>query len=111
MSQRTTNMPSNLRFGVLGVGRYGKKIHSKLERMGAVIWAAGSDSDFTQLEIPDWVFIATPNILHYEQAEYFLRAGANVFVEKPATLDAAALENLIGLASRHNARLYVDDVF
>lgn len=105
------SMSSILKFGVLGMGQYGTKIHSKLERMGSVIWAVDSKSDFTKLEIPDWVFIATPNILHYEQVEYFLRSGANVFVEKPATLNPSALEDLINLAKLRGRLFYVDDVF
>jgi len=100
-----------LKLGVLGAGRYGTIIRSKLERMGIVIWAVNSDSDFTELEIPDWVFIATPNILHYEQAKYFLRSGANVFVEKPATLNPAALEDLLNLSKLEGRLFYVDDVF
>ena len=87
-----------LEFGVLGIGNYGKKILSKLDHLGKVIWAANSSLDFTELEIPDWVFIATPNIFHFEQAEYFLKAGSNVFVEKPATLNPVALKSLIDLA-------------
>ena len=85
----TTLISSHLKFGILGTGQYGEKIRSKLERMGTVIWAVNSDSNFIELEIPDWVFIVTPNMLHYEQAEYFLKSGANVFVEKPATLSPA----------------------
>lgn len=104
-------MLPHLNFGVLGTGRYGAKICAKLESMGTVKWAVDSNSDFTSLKIPDWVFIATPNVLHYEQAEYFLKSGANVFVEKPATLNPAALEELIELSSREGRRFYVDDVF
>jgi hypothetical protein len=103
--------PARLKFGVLGMGRYGTKIHAKLEHMGIVTWAVNSDYDFTLLEIPDWVFIATPNNLHYEQAEYFLRSGANVFVEKPATLNPDALESLINLSKIKGVFLYIDDVF
>jgi hypothetical protein len=101
----------DLKFGVLGTGRYGTKIRSKLERMGTVIWAVNSDADYNELEIPDWVFIATPNIFHYEQAEYFLGAGVNVFVEKPATLSPDALEYLINLSKLQDRLFYVDDVF
>ena len=104
-------MPSSMRFGVLGMGQYGKKINSKLEQMGVVTWAVNSNSDYTVLEIPDWVFIATPNFLHYEQAEFFIRCGANVFVEKPATLNPAALEYLINLSKLNDCLFYVDDVF
>ena len=100
-----------MKFGVLGMGQFGAKIHAKLEHLGKVTWAVNSDYDFTLLEIPNWVFIATPNIYHYEQAEYFLKSGANVFVEKPATLNPEALENLINLSRFEGVLFYVDDVF
>lgn len=112
MTAKAPNLVSpDLKFGVLGTGRYGTKIRLKLERMGTVIWAVNSEADYTELEIPDWVFIATPNIFHYEQAEYFLRVGANVFVEKPATLMPDALDHLISLSKLEGRLLYVDDVF
>lgn len=112
MNTKAPNLySSDFKFGVLGTGRYGTKIRSKLESMGTVIWAVNSDVDYTELEIPDWVFIATPNIFHYEQAEYFLRAGVNVFVEKPATLSPVALEYLINLSKLEGRLFYVDDVF
>jgi hypothetical protein len=112
MSAKADKVASpRLKFGVLGTGRYGTIIRSKLERMGIITWAVNSDSDFTTLEIPDWVFIATPNILHYEQAAHFLKSGANVFVEKPATLDPVALKDLIRWSKREGKGFYVDDVF
>jgi hypothetical protein len=98
-------------FGVLGAGRFGAKIRDRLESIGRVCWSVGSEADHTSLDVPDWVFIATPTAVHYEQAEHFLRAGANVFVEKPATLDPSALEDLVKLATSFGRRLYIDDVF
>lgn len=103
--------PLHMNFGILGAGRYGKKILSKLRNMGNVIWVENSDSDYTELKIPEWVFIATPNIFHYEQAEYFLKSGANVFVEKPAVINPSALDYLVNLSKKVGKLLYISDVF
>jgi UDP-2-acetamido-3-amino-2,3-dideoxy-glucuronate N-acetyltransferase len=48
----------------------------------------------------DAVVIATPAETHYELSTQALRAGKDVFVEKPMTLRAAEAEELIGLSSR-----------
>lgn len=48
----------------------------------------------------DAVVIATPAETHYELATLALRAGKDVFVEKPMTLRADETEELIGLAAR-----------
>lgn len=45
-----------------------------------------------------WVYIASPNTLHYEQAKAALMAGKHVFCEKPFTPQAAQLEELRLLA-------------
>jgi hypothetical protein len=100
-----------MKFGLLGRGRFGEVIESALILLGEISWRAKSDSDFTRLDLPDWVFIATPNHLHYEQALYFLSKSVNVFVEKPATLSLAALESLIACARDNGCKFYVSDVF
>ena len=99
------------KIGLIGVGRFGLVLESKITRVASLIWEANSDSDYTRLEEPDWVFIATPNVLHYEQAVYFLEKGINVFIEKPAALNSLALKELIALSRRNNALLYISDVF
>lgn len=99
------------KFGILGLGRYGQSINKKLDALGRIIWTGNSETDYQHFEVPDWVFIATPNQYHYEQAAYFIEAGANVFLEKPATLGAEGLVKLISLAAEHNIKFYVSDVF
>ena len=46
----------------------------------------------------NFVYIATPNLLHYEQAKRALLAGKNVFLEKPFTTRADQAEELIDIA-------------
>ena len=99
------------KIGLIGVGKFGLILKSKILRLASLAWEANTDSDYTKLEEPDWVFIATPNVLHYEQAVYFLEKGINVFIEKPAVLNSLALKELITLSKRNNALLYISDVF
>jgi len=100
-----------LSFGLIGTGHFGSILSKSLEKLGDLMWALNSNSDFTLFKIPDWVFIATPNVLHYEQAQYFLKKGVNVFIEKPSVLNSEALKNLIDLAKKNNSLLYISDVF
>lgn len=48
------------------------------------------------------VYIASPNVFHYEQSKFFLKHGKNVFCEKPATTTKAQMEELILLAENKN---------
>ena len=52
---------------------------------------------FAQNKI-DTVYIASPNILHYEQAKQLLNAGKNVILEKPSCSTVAELDELFALA-------------
>ncbi len=81
-----------LTFGLIGKGNFGSILGDALKTLGNLIWELDSSSDFTKSKLPDWVFIATPNVLHYEQAEYFLNQGVNVFIEKPSVLNSEALK-------------------
>jgi len=53
-----------------------------------------------QDEAVDLVVIATPNALHYPQAEAALRAGKNVVVDKPFTVTVSEAQQLAALADR-----------
>ena len=44
------------------------------------------------------VYIASPNVCHYEQSKLFLLSGKNVICEKPATTTKEQMEELISLA-------------
>ena len=46
----------------------------------------------------DTVYIATPNIFHYEQSRLFLEKGKNVICEKPITTDCKKYDELLTLA-------------
>lgn len=57
----------------------------------------------------NFVYIATPNLLHYEQAKRALLAGKNVILEKPFTTKLAHAKELVQLA-RDRGLFLVDAV-
>lgn len=50
----------------------------------------------------DSVYIASPNVCHYEQSKLFLKHGKNVICEKPATTSREQMIELISLAESNN---------
>lgn len=54
----------------------------------------------------DFVYIASPNSLHFEQAHLALEHGKHVICEKPFTSTVAELDRLIALAKRKNLMLF-----
>ncbi len=50
----------------------------------------------------DSVYIASPNVCHYEQSKLFLLNGKNVICEKPATTTAVQMKELTALAESKN---------
>ena len=48
----------------------------------------------------DVVYIATPNVFHYEQSKLFLENGKNVICEKPITTDCAKYDELLSVADK-----------
>jgi predicted dehydrogenase len=70
-------------------------------------------SDFVeclQVEKPDACVIAVHTALHYEMTEMALRAGANVFLEKPFCINVEEGEKLIELARSKNKVLMIGHV-
>jgi hypothetical protein len=103
-----------MQVGLLGYGYWGKILLSKLEKLDdvEVMWVCTSQDEWwTNVIDLDWVFIATPNDVHYEQAKHFIEQGVNVFCEKPLTPTYKQSKELFDLSKKHNVKLYVDDVF
>ena len=48
----------------------------------------------------DTVYIATPNVFHYEQSRLFLEKGKNVICEKPLVLNPDNIDNLLDALSQ-----------
>ncbi|KAI0581246.1 oxidoreductase [Pyrenophora tritici-repentis] len=53
----------------------------------------------------DTIYIASPNIFHYEQAKLFLSVGKNVIVEKPSCSTVSELKELFALAKSNKVVL------
>ena len=103
-----------MQVGLLGYGYWGKILLSKLEKLDdiEVMWTCTSQDEWwTNVIDLDWVFIATPNDIHYKQAKHFIEQGVNVFCEKPLTPTYEQSKELFDLAKKYNVKLYVDDVF
>lgn len=57
----------------------------------------------------DTVYIATPNVFHYEQSKLFLENGKNVICEKPITTDCKKYDELLALANE-KALIYAEAI-
>lgn len=72
----------------------------------------GIPTIYTELEalmadpIIDFVYIASPNSLHFEQVRMALDHGKHVICEKPFTSTVAELDQLIALAKQKNLMLF-----
>jgi predicted dehydrogenase len=115
-----------MKVAVIGAGRWGKNIVQNLYEMDALAAVAEADrelreglasrypdvplhEDYASLltsDIPA-VLIATPAPTHHRIAREALRAGKDVYVEKPFTLTESDAEELIRLASERNRVLMV----
>lgn len=63
--------------------------------------AASAEEVFNDSSI-DLVLVATPNVYHKDLAIRALKAGKNVLVEKPATLDLAEFNEIVAVAKEEN---------
>ena len=86
---------------IIGNGVFGGKIKNCIQ----------DSVQFVEPDDADWVIIATPNDLHYEQVEKWLIKRKNIFCEKPLTLTEKSSKELFLLADFFDVKLYVDDVF
>src|SRR5258706_9620130 len=119
-----TSAVSNVRVGVVGLGRLGRRHAQNLAYRvpGASLAAACSpledDLAWARAALPaprlyrdyaallddrdvDAVWLVTPSALHAEQIVDALRAGKHVFCEKPLSLDVAECERVMAEAERY----------
>lgn len=59
-----------------------------------------------QSEDVNFIVVATPNSLHFNQAKYSLENGCDVLVEKPVSLNPSDVSLLSDIASKHNQKAY-----
>ena len=97
--------------GVLGRGKWGKRVVLILKKIANVKFVHGKDFKFKNIDKDiQWVFIMTPNATHYNLVKLFLEKNYNVFCEKPLSLSYKKSLKLYNLAKIQNKKLYVDDV-
>ena len=98
--------------GLIGYGKWGKILHSKLQNIVDVEFVCTSrDNYYSKLKDVDWVFVATTNESHYEIVKKCLWAGKNVFCEKPLALTYEESKKLCKLAKMREVKLFIDEVF
>lgn len=118
-----------LKFGVIGVGRWGQ-VHARVyaegpyselvavcdgvkerardvgERFG-VRWFVDYKEMLEEVEM-DAVSVATPDFLHFEPTMEAIRAGKHVLVEKPLSMDISQCEEMVSAANEKDLILMVD---
>ena len=122
-------MPEPKRLALAGAGGWGRNIARSLVKLRGAVFAAVCDSDrgalaalddlptstrrfddFTELVAErdvDALLVATPPETHHALAAAALRAGTDVFVEKPLTVRPEEGEELVRLAHQHSRILMV----
>lgn len=106
-----------VRIGLYGKGRWARTLRSKILLLGErynIVFEADSKNtrlDESDLRGIDWAFVATTPETHYEIVDTCLRAGINVFCEKPLSTSVHEVRSLYALADEMGVCLYVDDVF
>jgi predicted dehydrogenase len=114
-----------MKVAVIGAGAWGRNLIRNLHEMGVLAAVAEHHADTRQQLAEAYpglalhtepgplfgdsairgVLIGTPSPTHYAVARQALRAGKDVFVEKPMTLNSADAEDLVTLAKKQNAIL------
>lgn len=113
--------------GLIGAGYWGKNLARNLIKLGRLHTICDPSTKVLEQFARDYpstavtvdteivfgnpgirsVMIAAPASLHYELAMGALRAGKDVFVEKPLCLDLAEAESLVATAEQHGRILMV----
>lgn len=112
-----------LKFSLLGYGHIGRVHKQAIEQTEGVKLVSVIDINFEDenTEVPvyktlesflnedketDVVVIATPNGLHRDHAIRCLKAGKNVFIEKPIALNTIHAKEILETAEKYNKRVF-----
>jgi hypothetical protein len=99
------------KIGIIGYGKWGKKILPILKEICDIKFLINSKINYKNINHKvDWVFVITNNKSHYEIVKYFLNKKKNVFCEKPLTENYHSTKTLFNLAEKNKVKLYVSDV-
>lgn len=97
--------------GIIGAGKWGKKIIKVLKQIANVKYICNSKNNYQIIKKDiSWVFILAPNKYHFEMTKFFLKKKINVFCEKPLTTNANDAKKLIQLSKKLKTKLYIDDI-
>ncbi len=97
--------------GVIGCGKWGKKIIKELEEISIIKFIYNSKDDYKKFDKNiDWIFILTPVNTHYRLAKFFIKKKINVFCEKPLTNKLEQAKDLIKLSRNLDCKMYIDDI-
>lgn len=100
--------------GLIGKGKWGSLIKSKLSKLAHLKFVLGKNKDFVNFikkNDLDWIFIATPNSTHYQIVKKCLEFKINVFCEKPLSTNLDEAEQLFKIAKKNKVKLYVSDIY
>jgi hypothetical protein len=97
---------------VIGAGKWGKIVLKKLKAIADVKMVINSKKNYKDFDTKfiDWVFILTPDTKHYSMVKFFLDKKVNIFCEKPLTNSYTKSFELVKLANKSKANLYIDDI-
>ena len=100
--------------GLIGKGKWGKIIKSKLIKISNLKFSAGKKENYLKLiknNHLNWIFIVTPNNTHFKIVKNCLNLKLNVFCEKPLTTTYKKTKELINIAKKNNVKLYISDIY
>lgn len=100
--------------GLIGRGKWGSKLKSKLIKNSNLKFVCGKRTNYIKLikkNRINWMFIATPNHVHYKIVKDCLNLKINVFCEKPLTESLLQSRNLFKIAKKNKVKLFVSDIY
>tara|TARA_Y100000591_G_C21775489_1_gene668046 strand:- start:646 stop:1374 length:729 start_codon:yes stop_codon:yes gene_type:complete len=104
-------MKRKINIGVIGRGKWGKRVINVLNNLSKIQFVYGRKSNYRKFnEEIKWVFVLSSNKSHYKICKFFLENKINVFCEKPLTLNYKQSKHLFEIASKKKCVLYVDDI-
>jgi predicted dehydrogenase len=126
----TTDDGSTPRIAVVGCGYWGRNLVRNFADLGALDWICDDDQAALDVQLSQYptvrastslesllgepdvgaVVIASPAACHYDHASRAIRAGKDVFVEKPLALTYAEGERLVEMSRRASRILMVGHV-
>ncbi len=93
-------------------GYWGQKLTDAASNMGWHVEGYNTENIDTFRETDmDCAIIASPPAKHYQHAKMALKLGMDVFIEKPMTMCSKQAEELIRIADKNQAVLFVDSTF